>query len=129
MGGDFTVVFNNLKAGLAAPLDGMGTASHPRYLASLDPGLSRVPGFTIGPGHKTGFGDLEEWLSSLTRLSSGNLAADGDQSVPAYVQALLEQTAESLENLQRTLARGEESNIASNSSLVKLTDSLGTLTK
>ena len=39
----------------------------------------------------------------------------------------MEQTAESLENLQRTLARGEESNIASNASLVKLNDSLGAL--
>ena len=66
-------------------------------------------------------------VSSLTRLSSGGLSTDGDQSVPAYVQALLEQTAESLENLQRTLARGEESNIASNASLIKLTESLGSL--
>ena len=70
---------------------------------------------------------MEEWLSSLTRLSSGTLSTDGDSSVPAYVQALLEQTAESLENLQRTLARGEESNIASNSSLIKLTERLGIL--
>ena len=47
--------------------------------------------------------------------------------MPAYVQALLEQTAESLENLQRTLVRGEESNIASSTNLIKLTDGLSTL--
>ena len=126
-GGDFTVVFSNLKAGLAAPLDGMGTA----FSSSLF-GLagSLILGFLdlqSGQAQNRFYNDLEEWLSSLTRLSSGTLAAEGDQSVPAYVQALLEQTAESLENLQRTLARGEESNIASNVSLVKLTDSLGTL--
>ena len=126
-GGDFTVVFNNLKAGLAAPLNGMGTA----FSSSLF-GLagSLILGFLdlqSGQAQNRFYNDLEEWLSSLTRLSSGNLAAEGDQSVPAYVQALLEQTAESLENLQRTLARGEESNIASNASLIKLTDSLGTL--
>jgi len=73
------------------------------------------------------YNDLEEWLSSLTRLSSGGLTAEGDQSVPAYVQALLEQTAESLENLQRTLARGAESNIQSNTNLTRLTESLGAL--
>ena len=70
---------------------------------------------------------MEEWLSSLTRLSSGALSGDGDQSVPAYVQALLEQTAESLQNLQRTLARGQESNIQSNANLMQLTERLGTL--
>ncbi len=126
-GGDFTAVFSNLKAGLTAPLDGMGTA----FSSSLF-GLagSLILGFLdlqAGQAQNRFYNDLEEWLSSLTRLSSGTLTAEGDQSVPAYVQALLEQTAESLENLQRTLARGEESNIASNASLVKLTDSLESL--
>lgn len=126
-GGDFTAVFGNLKEGLAAPLDGMGTA----FSSSLF-GLagSLVLGFLdlqASQAQNRFYNDLEEWLSSLTRLSSGALTAEGDQSVPAYVQALLEQTAESLENLQRTLARGEESNIASNASLVELTDSLGSL--
>jgi len=75
------------------------------------------------------YNDLEEWLSSLTRLSSGALSADGDQSsVPAYVQALLEQSAESLENLQRTLARGEESRISANTNLMALAEKMGTLT-
>ena len=55
------------------------------------------------------FQDLEEWLSGVTRLGSGGPISDGDQPVPAYIQALLEQTADSLENLQRTLARGEDS--------------------
>lgn len=126
-GGDFTAVFGNLKDGLAAPLDGMGTA----FSSSLF-GLagSLVLGFLdlqASQAQNRFYNDLEEWLSSLTRLSSGSLITEGDSSVPAYVQALLEQTAESLENLQRTLARGEESNIASNASLVKLTDSLGSL--
>src|SRR3546814_4556652 len=50
------------------------------------------------------YNDLEEWLAGFTRISGGGIA-DGDQSVPAYVQALLEQTADSLDNLQR---RSEE---------------------
>lgn len=126
-GGDFAAVFSSLKDGLTAPLDGMGTA----FSSSLF-GLagSLVLGFLdlqAGQAQNRFYNDLEEWLSSLTRLSSGSLVAEGDQSVPAYVQALLEQTAESLENLQRTLARGEESNITSNQSLVKLTEHLGSL--
>jgi len=47
--------------------------------------------------------------------------------VPAYIQALLEQTADSLENLQRILARSEESRIGANATLVSLTDRLGVL--
>jgi len=126
-GGDLTSVFSNLKAGLEAPLSGMGTA----FSSSLF-GLagSLVLGFLdlqAGQAQNRFYNDLEEWLSSLTRLSSGALSGDGDQSVPAYVQALLEQTAESLENLQRTLARGEESNIASKNSLIELNERLGAM--
>ena len=36
------------------------------------------------------------------------LGGEGEGSVPVYVQALLEQTAENMENLQRILARGED---------------------
>ena len=126
-GDDVTAVFSNLKRGLTAPLDGMGTA----FSSSLF-GLagSLVLGFLdlqASQAQNRFYNDLEEWLSSLTRLSSGALSADGEASVPAYVQALLEQTAESLENLQRTLVRGEESNIASSTNLIKLTDGLSTL--
>jgi hypothetical protein len=74
------------------------------------------------------YNDLEEWLSSVTRLSSGGLISDGEQSVPAYVQALLEQTAESLENLQRTMARGEDSRSKVDDRLHALTAKLETLT-
>ena len=70
--------------------------------------------------------DLEEWLSSITRLSSGGIA-EGDQSVPAYVNALLEQTADSLDSLQRVIARGEDSRISANTTLLQLTDRLATL--
>jgi hypothetical protein len=47
--------------------------------------------------------------------------------VPAYIQALLEQTADSLENLQRITGRGEESRIAANASIITLTEKLAML--
>jgi hypothetical protein len=47
--------------------------------------------------------------------------------MPAYIQALLEQTADSLENLQRILARSEEGRIGANATLTSLTDRLGVL--
>ena len=125
--GDFQALFANLQAGLAAPLSGMGTA----FSSSLF-GLagSLVLGFLelqAGQAQNRFYNDLEEWLSSLTRLSSGALA-EGDQSVPDYVSALLEQTADSLSNLQRTLSSGEESRVTANATLLALADKLATLT-
>jgi hypothetical protein len=125
---DVARAFNDLKNGLHAPLSGMGTA----FSASLF-GLagSLVLGFLdlqAGQAQNRFYNDLEEWLSSYTRLSGGGPLSDaGDASVPAYIQALLEQTADSLDSLQRIIGRGEESRIAANASLVSLTERLGML--
>ncbi len=121
-------VFDDLKAGLQAPLSGMGTA----FSSSLfGLGGSLVLGFLelqAGQAQNRFYNDLEDWLSGQTRLVSGTLSGEVDQSVPAYVQALLEQTADSLENLQRALRRGEESRIRANSGINELVERLGTLT-
>jgi len=127
--GDVTSLFGDLKAGLAAPLEGMGTA----FSSSLF-GLagSLVLGFLdlqAGQAQNRFYNELEDWMSGITRLGSGGgIVEGGDQSVPAYVQALLEQTAESLENLQRTMARGEENRMSANTSLVSLSEKVETLT-
>ena len=127
-GGDAAAVLGSLKQGLEAPMAGMGTA----FSSSLF-GLagSLILGFLdlqAAQAQNRFFNDLEEWLSSVTRLSSGALVADGEQAVPAYVQALLEQTAESLENLQRTLARGEESRANADLGIHTLAGKIETLT-
>jgi len=107
-GGDLNTAFGELKQGLQAPISGMGTA----FSSSLF-GLagSLVLGFLelqAGQAQNRFYNDLEEWLSGLTRLGSGVLSGDGEQSVPAFIQALLEQTADGLEGLQRALLRSEE---------------------
>lgn len=121
-------VFADLKQGLEAPMNGMGTA----FSSSLF-GLagSLVLGFLdlqAGQAQNRFFNELEEWLSTVTRLSSGALAGDGEQSIPAYVQALLEQTAEGLESLQRILARSEENRIAADARVAALSERLATMT-
>lgn len=125
---DPAALFEDLKLGLETPLSGMGTA----FSSSLF-GLagSLVLGFLelqAGQAHNRFMNDLEEWLSGVTRLSSGGVGGEGDPSVPAYIQALLEQTADSLDALQRTVARGEEDRGSVNQNLGKLTERLGTLT-
>jgi hypothetical protein len=126
---DAARAFNDLKTRLEMPLGGMSTA----FSASLF-GLagSLVLGFLdlqAGLAQNRFYQDLEEWLSGYTRLSGGGPTSEaGDTPVPAYIQALLEQTADSLDNLQRILGRGEESRISANSNLLSLTERLGTLT-
>jgi hypothetical protein len=74
------------------------------------------------------YNEMEEWLSGLTRLTgSDHGQGTGDVSIPAYVQAMLEQTAENLENLQRTVARSEENQSTVHSGLIALTERLSAL--
>jgi hypothetical protein len=124
---DLARAFADLKSGLESPLHGMATA----FSSSLF-GLagSLVLGFLdlqAGQAQNRFYNDLEEWLSTYTRLSSGSLSDAGDGSVPAYIQALLEQTADSLESLQRLLARSEENRIASNTTFAGLSERLGAI--
>ncbi|MGH7098627.1 MAG: flagellar motor protein MotA [Stellaceae bacterium] len=127
LGGDPAHALAALKSGLKSPLAGMSTA----FSASLF-GLagSLVLGFLdlqAGQAQNRFYNELEEWLSARTRLSSGALADSGDGTVPAHIEALLEQTADSLDHLQRILAKSEESRIAANIPLTGLTDRLGVL--
>lgn len=126
--GDTSQIFSNLKSGLEAPLSGMGTA----FSSSLF-GLagSLVLGFLdlqASQAQNRFYNDLEDWLSGATRLSSGIGTGDGDQSVPAYIQALLETTADSLDGLQRTIAQGETTRGRSEAALSTLADRMTTLT-
>ncbi len=130
-GDDPQAAFAGLKQGLDAPL-----SRHGHRLLDL---ADRPVGLAgAGFPRPSGGAGAERLLQRSRRLAlgpdqdfrrhrrSGELG-EGDQSVPAYIQALLEQTADSLDNLQRVIARGEESRIASNNNLRALTERLSTL--
>jgi len=127
--GDAAALFDDLQRGLELPLAGMGTA----FSSSLF-GLagSLVLGFLelqSSQAHNRFMNELEEWLSGMTRLSSGGIGgSEGEASVPAYLQALLEHTADSLEALQGTIQSGEEDRQAANRNLATLTERLTLLT-
>lgn len=122
-------IFEDLKRGLEAPLSGMGTAFGTSLFGL---GGSLVLGFLdlqSGQAQNRFFNDLEDWLSGATRLTSAGPIAEGEQAVPAYIQALLEQTAESLESLQRSIAQGEDSRTVTNNNVVALTERLHDMTQ
>ena len=126
---DFVQLFERLKRGLEEPLEGMGTAFSTSMFGLAGSLILGFLDLQAGQAQNRFYNELEEWLSGFTRISgsSGSLV-DGDASVPAYVQALLEQTAESIDNLQRTMARSEETRSGSGTALVQLADRLSLLT-
>ena len=127
--GDINALFEQLNSGLAQPLKGMATAFSCSMLGLASALVLGFLDLTAGQAQNRFFNELEEWLASLTRLSSGILGTDSDSpgSVPAYVQALLEQTAENMESLQRTLARGDDDRRDTGHAIIALSERLATL--
>ena len=125
-GNDALAMFNQLKDHLKQPLAGMST-SFATSLFGLSSSL--IIGFLdLQAGHAQNrfYNELEEWLSGMTRLSSGGLGGDGDGgSVPAYVEALLEQTADGLERMQRNMADGERDRQLTAQRLAELSTQMG----
>jgi biopolymer transport protein ExbB/TolQ len=122
---DLAVVFNGLKAGLESPLAGMGTA----FSSSLF-GLagSLVLGFLdlqAAQAQNAFFNEMEEWLSGMTRVSGG--ATEGEQSISAYTEALLDQTAERLQDLVTIMNRSEQARAGANQQLTELNAKLAIL--
>jgi DNA-binding phage protein len=100
-------MFARLKESIEGPLKGMATAfgaslfglSGSLVLGFLELQASQAQGrFHI---------ELEEWLAGATRISGGP-HIEGEQGVPAYVEALLERTADGIDDLTRSLRRAEE---------------------
>ena len=128
--GDFAAAFNEFKAGLLQPLSGMGTA----FSASLF-GLagSLVIGFLdlqAGQAEQHFYNELEEWLSGITRLAvpdSGFADLGGAQPLPAYLSALLQQTADNIDRLQQIVGRGETERGALQGTIVQLNQSLAAI--
>ncbi|WP_343116714.1 biopolymer transporter ExbB [Ostreiculturibacter nitratireducens] len=93
-------VFEKLMTGLEAQLGGMGTAFSSSLLGlagSLVVGLLEL---FVSHGQNRFYRELEEWLSSITRLSFA--AADGDGGGDSSgVAVVLDHMAEQMEALQR----------------------------
>lgn len=125
---DGAAMFGSLMEGLEGPLSGMGTA----FSSSLF-GLagSLILGFLdLQAGHAQNrfFNELEDWLSGVTRLSSGIQISEQGLSTPAYIHAMLEQTAETLDKLQRSVSRDDSQRRLVTDQIQSLAKELATFT-
>lgn len=125
--GDINALFNQLKAGLSEPLRGMAIAFSSSMLGLAGALVLGFLDLQAGQAQNRFYTELEDWLAGATRLSSGALGAEGEGSMPAYVQALLEQSAENMDELQRTMARNEEGRAQGNQAIMALSERLSVL--
>ncbi|WP_395017229.1 flagellar motor protein MotA [Dongia sp.] len=125
--GDPASMFESLKQSLEGPLSGMGIAFSASLFGLSGSLLLGYLDLRAGQAQARFFNELEDWLSGQTRISSGGALIEGDQPVPAYIQALLEQTAESLGELQRTIGRAEDNRHQQGTNFKLLADQIGQL--
>lgn len=108
--GNMMLVFESLKANIAKPLSGMGTA----FSTSLfGLGASLILGFlqlqsTLAQHFF--YNELEENMTRYTRIVSASSLAEGDGSIITYLQAMLEQTADNINILQKTVMKSVDTN-------------------
>ena len=124
-GGNLENAFADLKTGLEAPLSGMATAFSSSIFGLAGSLALGFLDLQLGQAQNRFYNDLEEWLSGLTKLSAGNnVTGDHEISGSAYQAALFEQTAESLDRLERVMVQNEDGRDETNQHLLKINDSL-----
>lgn len=121
--GGGTGVFDRLMAGLEDQLGGMGTAFASSLLGlagSLVIGLLEL---FAGHAQNRFYRELEEWLSSITRIG----VVDGEAGGDAMMAALVEQNALQIETLGGLLERNDDRRSAFESRIAALTDTVSRL--
>jgi HAMP domain-containing protein len=120
-------VFEKLMGGLGTQLSGMGTAFASSLLGlagSLVVGLLEL---FVTRGQNRFYRELEEWVSSFTRIS---FASDGDAGGEANPLAgMLDQLVEQMEVLQTIVAEGEARRSASDDRIGQLAVALERMTE
>ena len=121
-------IFSRLQLGLEGQLDGMGVAFASSLLGlagSLIVGLLEV---FSGRGQNRFYGELEEWLSTITRVGfSGGEGEEGAQNT--MLGAMMEQMSEQMDGIARMYAQTGQDQAHVQSHLMAMTASLEKLTQ
>lgn len=128
-GSDAVAMFDTLKSQLQQPLSGMATSFSTSLFGLACSLILGLVDLLAARAANRFYTEVEDWLSGMTRLSSGGALGEGEASVPAYVQALLEQTADGLERMQRALVDSERERRGSVQQMAELNDHLARLSE
>src|SRR6056297_3807059 len=118
-------IFNRLMTGLEAQLGGMGVAFASSLLGlsgSLVVGLLEL---FAGHGQNRFYRELEEWLSSITRLgfASGDDGSEESAQI-AVLDGVLEHMSTQMEEMQQMFTQSDVSRAVVDQKLASLTDSI-----
>ncbi|MEC9431979.1 MAG: biopolymer transporter ExbB [Pseudomonadota bacterium] len=126
-GDDSLAVFERLMGGLNSQLDGMGTAFASSLLGLAGSLIVGLLDLFAGHGQNRFYRELEEWLSSITRLSRGG--EDGEASAAELAAELMERNAEQMEALVSALRDAEDRQRVSDARMETLANGLSGLVR
>ncbi|APX89257.1 biopolymer transporter ExbB [Brevirhabdus pacifica] len=122
-------IFSRLMTGLEAQLGGMGTAFSSSLLGlagSLIVGLLEL---FASHGQNRFYRELEDWLSTITRVGFAGADAEGGHVDQGAVATVLDQMVEQMDALQQLFRRSDEGRAAVEARLEALTGSVEKLTR
>ncbi|MFV0244971.1 MAG: biopolymer transporter ExbB, partial [Qingshengfaniella sp.] len=102
-----TAVFGRLIAGLETQLGGMGTAFASSLLGLAGSLVVGLLDLFAGHGQNRFYQELEEWLSSITRI--GVAGGDGDGAEMGVVATILDQMAEQMDVMKGMITQADMS--------------------
>ncbi len=120
-------VFDNLMGGLETQMGGMGTAFASSLLGlagSLIVGLLEI---FAGHGQNRFYMEMEEWLSSITRIGFAVGDGEGGGGDSSMIAGLMEQTTHQIDSLKELVMRGEEQRMRTDNRLGAMTEAIGNL--
>ncbi|GHG93382.1 hypothetical protein [Pseudodonghicola xiamenensis] len=125
-GDEGLTIFSRLMTGLESQLGGMGTAFSSSLLGLAGSLLVGLLELFASHGQNRFYRELEEWLSSITRL--GFSSGEEGESGTNLLEGVVEHMAEQMEALNQMFAQTDQSRAMVDRKLSDLADSLDRMT-
>ncbi|MCC6006705.1 MAG: biopolymer transporter ExbB [Rhodobacteraceae bacterium] len=128
-GEDGMAVFARLMAGLETQLGGMGTAFASSLIGLAGSLVVGLLDLFAGHGQNRFYRELEEWLSTITRVGLASGEGEGTGPEPAAMAQVFDQMSEQMESLQNMFVQSDISRAETDSRLAELTAAVAALTE
>ena len=125
--GDALDAFSTLMSGLNTQLDGMGTAFASSLLGLAGSLVVGLLDLFAGHGQNRFFRELEEWLSSITRLSLGG--GDGEGDTAGVIAEAMERNAEQVGQLVELMREADAKRVEADARIDALASSVAQLAR
>ncbi len=128
-GSDQTINFTQLMTGLENQLGGMGTAFASSLLGLAGSLVVGMLELFAGHGQNRFYTELEEWLSSITRIGLSSGEGDRVGSDHSAAAGIVDSVALQIESLKDVVIRSEESRVDTDRKLGSMAEAISGLTR